>query len=224
LVVADNSTDETARQEIERICGERDVPYLALPPSPYTHIRYASRSHGLALNWTYENIVRPAKPDLFGFLDHDIIPTKTIEPQRLLANQPIFGRVVVRGERWYLWPGYCFFRSDAIPAGRLDFRQDWFAGLDTGGMNWSVFYKNLDREKLDYPHVRNETLGTASTAEDEFEWIDDVLHIANASVWRQVHQGRRDHIEKLLSHLWERCAKHAGNLKKEPVTPGRLNV
>src|SRR3954452_16810711 len=58
FLIADNSNDETARAEIAQLCADAGVAYLRLPENPYKALRYASRSHGLALNWVYHNIFR----------------------------------------------------------------------------------------------------------------------------------------------------------------------
>ena len=50
--------------------------------------------------------------------------------------------------RWFLWAGYCTFRYDAVKDKPLDFGQDWFVGLDTGGANWDVLYRHVDRAAL----------------------------------------------------------------------------
>ncbi len=54
LVVCDNSRQSAARREIARICKDRGVPYLALP---FNLEHHPCRSHGIALNWAYYNIV-----------------------------------------------------------------------------------------------------------------------------------------------------------------------
>lgn len=207
LVIADNSSDPRARAEIARLCAEAGVPYFALPANPYRDIRYASRSHGLALNWALRNIVHPAAPEVFGFLDHDILPTAPLDPAGLVEDRPVYGRLVVRGARWYLWPGYSFFRTDAVDFARMDFRQDWFAGLDTGGMNWTPVYSRLDRARLKFAHCRVETSDVGSGLTDGREWVDASLHLTNASEWHSVDAGRVARIEAMLARLWEECAR-----------------
>ena len=229
LIVADNSSDPDARMAIRQLCADNGIPYFALPQNPYGPVRYASRSHGLALNWTYQNVIRPANPGFFGFLDHDLMPTGPLDPAQLLGNQPFFGRLVMRGNRWYLWPGYCFFRSKSLDGRDLDFRQDWFAGLDTGGMNWTRLYRDLDRQALTFSRVRNETLGLPSADDDEFEWVDNCIHIGNTSLWRPVQAERQAFVEATLKRLWDDMT---GTLQSErgptmhdiPATDGPANL
>jgi hypothetical protein len=40
------------------------------------------------------------------------------------------------------------FRFDAVSDKQLDFGQDWFIGLDTGGANWNVLYRLFKRATL----------------------------------------------------------------------------
>ena len=56
LLVFDNSRRPDARSEIKRVCLDRGVPYLGLPPIP---TRHPNRSHGMAMTWIYYNVVRP---------------------------------------------------------------------------------------------------------------------------------------------------------------------
>src|SRR4029078_397803 len=103
-----------------------------------------SRSHGLALNWALENVVKPRRPTAFGFVDADIFPLAATNPFEPLARQEFFGVVRNSGARWFLWAGFCFFRFSLIERFHLDFSQAWFLGLDTGGANWSVLFRNYE--------------------------------------------------------------------------------
>ena len=148
-IVADNSADEAAASDIAALAARRRIPYVRLPrnlaPSP-------SRSHGLALNWAWENIVKPGEPDVFGFIDDDIYPTQPDNPFAALSEQMFFG--VVRpsapgfANRWFLWAGFCMFSFARVKRLDLDFSQDWFCGLDTGGANWDQLYSRFDRFSL----------------------------------------------------------------------------
>src|SRR5262245_16514226 len=113
FLIADNSTDESAREEIARLCADAGVAWLRLPENPYKGLRYASRSHGLALNWVYHNIIRRLRPAAWGFFDHDLFPTRAFDPRVRLRGQPFYGDIVSRPGGTYLWPGYCLFSSAA---------------------------------------------------------------------------------------------------------------
>jgi hypothetical protein len=138
--VADNSASETRAAAIAAIAHAHDIPYVRLPVNSW---REPSRSHGLALNWVWRNLIRLGQPHAFGFIDDDIFPTAPSDPFAPLATQDFYGLVRTAGSRWFLWAGYCMFRFDRVKDRPLDFGQDWFAGLDTGGGNWEVLYRHV---------------------------------------------------------------------------------
>jgi len=144
-LVADNSPDDTSAAAIAAVARNRGLAYVRLPRNPW---RDASRSHGIALNWVWHNIVRPGRPQAFGFLDDDLFPTGPDDPFAPLASQDFYGVVREWGPRWFLWAGYCSFRFDRVADKALDFGQDWFKGLDTGGGNWRVLYRHVDRSRI----------------------------------------------------------------------------
>ncbi len=146
-VIADNSRGDGAAGEIARIAAAAGVPCLRLPPIDWRR-GVSSRSHGLALNWVWRNLIRPGAPVAFGFLDDDIFPTGPDDPFAPLSRQDFYGVVREAGERWFLWAGFCFFRFDRVRDLALDFGQDWFIGLDTGGGNWDVLYRHVQRGAL----------------------------------------------------------------------------
>jgi hypothetical protein len=144
-IIADNSVTDQGSSAIARLAHNHDVPYVRLPVNPSSK---GSRSHGLALNWVWYNLIRPGRPEAAGFLDHDLFPTAPDDPFAALATQDFFGLVRTAGPRWFLWAGFCMFRFDQVEHKPLDFRQDWFNGLDTGGGNWHALYRHVDRSSL----------------------------------------------------------------------------
>ena len=104
------------------------------------------------LNWIWHNIVRPGAPQAFGLLDHDLFPTAPDDPFAPLAKQDIYGYVRFTeppSGRWFLWAGFTMMRFAAVRDLDLDFGQDWFLGLDTGGGNWGPLYSRLDLDTLE---------------------------------------------------------------------------
>jgi hypothetical protein len=78
LLVADNSNKCEASEEIRKICETKNISYIKLPKNP---VRHPSKSHGLALNWTWRNIVAKLKHLVrAGFIDHDCYPIKPCKP------------------------------------------------------------------------------------------------------------------------------------------------
>ncbi len=140
-IVADNSPDAASAAEVAEVARARNILYVRLPPNPW---HQSSRSHGIALNWVWHNIIRPGRPAAFGFLDDDIFPTGSDDPFQALRSQDFFGNIRVQGSRWQLWAGYCAFRFDRVADKELNFGQDWFKELDTGGGNWRVLYSRVD--------------------------------------------------------------------------------
>jgi hypothetical protein len=144
-VIVDNSPSDAVAEQIRRNVGAS--AYLRAPTNPWSG-NAPSRSHGLALNWTWDNLIRPGEPEAFGFLDHDIFPMAADDPFAPLAGQDVFGVVRTVPPRWFLWAGFCMFRFAALKHKLLDFGQNWFIGLDTGGGNWRPLYSGIDRTKL----------------------------------------------------------------------------
>ena len=104
-VVADNSPDDAVAREIAAIAGRHGAPYVRLP-RPLL-LEEGSRSHGLALDWIWRNVIRPGEPEAFGFLDDDMFPTAPDDPFAMLRQQPVYGALRRQGERWFLWAGFC---------------------------------------------------------------------------------------------------------------------
>jgi hypothetical protein len=150
LIIVDNSPADEVAGEIREIAGADN--YLRAPENPWSGDA-ASRSHGIAMNWVWDNVIRPGQPEAFGFLDHDIFPTAFDDPFAPLAFQDVYGVVRRFGRRWFLWAGFCMFRFAAVKNEPLDFSQDWFAGLDTGGANWAVVYERIDVAALREAHT-----------------------------------------------------------------------
>jgi len=144
LVVIDNSSDRSARAEHDDLCRQRRVPYLPLPRNPEWS---PNRSHGIALNWVWFNVVRHAGLDVAGFIDHDCVPVASLDLRSRLNGLAAYG---MRGasltypQAWNLWAGYCFFKPAAADGLTVDFKHRIELGLDTGGGNWAGFYRHLD--------------------------------------------------------------------------------
>jgi hypothetical protein len=183
-VIADNSSASAAQERIRALCREQGVSYLRLPPDPHRG-RSGSDSHGLAMNWVWRHYLGPRQADFFGFLDHDIYPFQATSVLPRLQAQPFWGHLQERGERWYLWPGLCFFARSAVAGRRLDFRP--IAGLDTGGGNWPVLYAGRGRTGLEFPtrELRSLRAGDCIQA-DCYDVLGDWLHTYNASEWMKV--------------------------------------
>jgi hypothetical protein len=112
-LIVDNTTTDEVALEIRRVASEAGAAYLRAPANPWSG-KAASRSHGIALNWTWQNVIRSGEPAAFGFLDHDIFPTALDDPFAPLAEQDVYGVIRRVGSRWFLWAGFCMFRFAAV--------------------------------------------------------------------------------------------------------------
>ena len=219
-IVADNTPNDRQAAAIAEVAREFSVPYLRLPANP-TNV--PSRSHGLALNWIWHNLIRPGEPEAFGFLDDDMFPTAPHDPFWALGHQDFFGvirpgvstRSVDAAGRWFLWAGFSMFRFAGVRGKPLDFSQDWFLGLDTGGGNWDVLYRHVDRAAI----REQETVfvpfreGLQMT-DAPFQWCGPWLHEVGLMGRLEFAEDKRRAVAELL----------APHLAKAGVTTGGLSA
>lgn len=184
LLVCDNSSDPQARQVIASFCAGAGHIYCPLPPVPRISPNVnGSRSHGVALNWVWHNLIRPARPSGFALLDHDLVPLSGEGLAVRLEGQPAYGMVREGGRfgGWYLWPGFSLFDFAAVEKLPLDFGTDTPRMLDTGGQNWRVLYRHLSRPQLRMARTLQVWLDDPQTGEAEpFLLVDDWLHVGGA--------------------------------------------
>ena len=133
-VVADNSTDNAVAREIAAIAGRHGAPYVRLP-RPLLLEEGPSRSHGLALDWQcgYVDPAWACRRRSGSSMTICSRPRRTIR-SRMLRQQPVYGALRRQGERWFLWAGFLSASGSTWWKDlKLNFGQDWFKGLDTGG-------------------------------------------------------------------------------------------
>jgi hypothetical protein len=209
-LIADNSTDEAAARRIEATATAAGCAYLRLRAGPWLKPEQGGRSHGLAMTWVWRKLLRPARPAAFGFIDHDIFPTRPTDPFAPLRDHVVAGQVRDRSggrERWYLWAGFCFFRFEAVERRPLNFSLDWAAGLDSGGANWFSLYRYLQPAEVLDLGVRHEPIEGAGEVELRLEWIGDWLHAGNFSLPLSLPEAVRGPLlERKRAALEERLA------------------
>ena len=88
MVIVDNSSDQNARLKIQNLCRANHCLFIALPRNPEWH---PNRSHALAMNWVFYNIVKKCKPLLFGYLDHDCFPFDKFDLNKKMDKFFIYG-------------------------------------------------------------------------------------------------------------------------------------
>lgn len=200
LVVLDNSSRDAAREEIMEICRQRDVPYLGLPRNPEWS---PNRSHGIALNWAYYNLIRQVRPDVFGFVDHDCFPVKPVDIVQRMAGKAVYGKgaVPTADAPWAPWAGFCFFRFPRVERLRLDFNPRIEFGLDTGGGNWKVLYGTLKAEEV-LAARHHEFVLPITGASQECDVFDDAfLHLGRASYDSSF--SKAEYRRLLSDHIWD---------------------
>jgi hypothetical protein len=181
VMVFDNSRSAEARIEIERLCRNRNVPYLALPPNPTSQ---ENRSHGMAMTWIWHNVVKPIRPAISGFIDHDVIPLQKVELAKVLKRQPFYGVPNTGKWAWSLWAGFCFYGFVEVASLPLNFMNDFSRGVDTGGRNWKYLYKLHDYRKLQFADLRLfDVVGESAGVPPPLEIIDESwIHIGGGNL------------------------------------------
>jgi hypothetical protein len=192
--VADNSSRPEVRPQIRQICREAGAAYISLPPNPYVS---PSSNHGLGLNWLYRNYVQPRAAQYFGFLDHDIFPIRPTTLINLTDADGFYGRTQYRDDKWYLWPGFSFYRRDRVAGLKLNFLPA--AGLDTGGGNWPVLYSQYPKPPMaDLATTYRKLREGDDPQHDLVEYFGDWLHTIDASGWKPV-AGKQNLVTGLLN-------------------------
>jgi hypothetical protein len=146
-----------------------------------------AREHYMALNFA-ARAFRFRGSEFFGFLDHDVFPTRPTRVLPALERDGFLGmgqRISTTGEL-YPWPGL-FFVSTAWLAGRqLDFGS---RGFGDAGSGLATLFTEADWPKLhSLPHVprairEHDDVGFQSWGVEE---IGDWLHLSNGSGWMSV--------------------------------------
>ncbi len=219
-IIADNTPGEHSAGLVASAANETDLPYLWLPGIAWKR-GTTSRSHGLALNWVWRNLILPGKPTAFGFLDHDLFPIRFSDPFAELASQPFYGHVRWSGERWFLWAGFCMYRFSHVQSLPLDFGQDWFLGLDTGGGNWSVLYSPLETSHLkrasysEFFYAADVTAKEAEMHLIDSSWLHEVGVRENALLRVEKRKALAAMLEKPLQEAAVRAAARSHQQQTE---------
>ncbi|GHT75667.1 hypothetical protein AGMMS50262_11670 [Bacteroidia bacterium] len=203
-IVADNSSDKTARKKIKKLCLNNSVAYISLPKNRLSIIS-GSYSHGASLNWIYYHVIKKRQPCYFGFVDHDLFPIKTISIKQKLEQQPIYGTLGQDTQYWYLWAGLCFYRYAFVKDLKMDFLPAKPQGvyLDTGGGNWYPIYSKMNRADLLFECQRIENMGEE---ENEINWFENTLHcigdywihMVSASNWSEISPEKLEQKELMI--------------------------
>ncbi len=195
-IIADNSNEQKTSDELQIFAKEEKLTYIKLPPNYYSSID-PSKSHGVALNYTYKKIIKFNKNfDYIGFIDQDIFPIEKIDLIKKINKLPYYGLVQKRTGGLYLWAGFCFFKKEFLLHKKINFMPT--KGLDTGGGNYKIYnkdilesirinhyYINTNSKKIikeTYPGIQKECL----------EYIDGWIHLMNSSNWLRYEKIEKD--------------------------------
>lgn len=155
LIAIDNSSKPEIRRANSEICDRHCVPYLELPRNPEWN---PSRSHALAMNWVWNNVVKWLEPEIVGWIDHDCFPVRSVDLPCIIGNRiahGFFRESMTTNGAWYLWAGYCFFKFAAVSSPDIDFKPRIDLGLDTGGGNWPHLSALLQSSEIGRALVRD---------------------------------------------------------------------
>lgn len=212
-LVADNSPSRAMRERIAVLCRKWEAYYVPIPRLHHTLISTRlfgdGLSHGVALNWVYRHLVRYCRPSLIALLDHDLFPTKDYSFAARLADAPFYGVDRDRKAGWYLWPGFCCFRTDVLRGIRPNFLPCVVGGvyLDAGGANYIPLFSRYRRDGLRFAESKTyrirETPGLTGWNDiyhaDCVQRIDGAwLHIVNGSNYARL-AGKEETVASILA-------------------------
>lgn len=216
-VVVDNSPNKKARQQIKEICEREQVGYVPIPmfiDKLICHRIFGNGvSHGAALNWMFYYFLKQQKPVRFALIDHDVFPMEDDSFIEKLGERDFYGVERIKENGWYVWPGWCIFRYDAISDCNPDFLPYYTkeSYLDAGGGNYPRFYGRYDLKNVEFPPVVTRRIRRSKglTAYNDIYHGDCVqlidhkwLHFINGSNCAKI-PGKEKLVDKMLDHIEE---------------------
>lgn len=177
-VVVDNSPNKSARKHIKEICEREKVGYVPVPMFVDKLIWHGlfgyGLSHGAALNWMFYHFLKQQKPVRFALIDHDVFPMEDYSFIDKLRDRDFYGVERNRESGWYVWPGWCIFRFDAINDCRPNFLPYYLNGtfLDAGGGNFPRFYGRYDLSSVEFAPVVTKRIRHSK----ELSTYNDIYH------------------------------------------------
>ena len=188
-MMVDNSPSKDARKQIKGICAREGIGYVPVPmfiDKLICHRIFGNGlSHGAALNWVFYHFLKQQKPVKFALIDHDVFPMEDYSFIDKLGDRDFYGVERIRGNGWYVWPGWCIFKFDAIKDCQPNFLPYYLneTFLDAGGGNFPRFYGRYDLKTIEFPPVVTKR----------------ILHFKELSSYNDIYHG--DCVQ-LIDHTW----------------------
>ena len=214
-VVVDNSPNRGTRRRIKEICVKEQIGYVPVPlfiDKLICHKIFGNGiSHGAALNWMFYYFLKQQKPVRFALLDHDVFPMEGYSFVDKLGGRDFYGVERIKEHGWYLWPGWCIFRYDAISDCHPNFLPYFLkkSFLDSGGGNYPRFYGQYDLKNVEFPTVVTKRIRRSKglTAYNDIYHGDCVqlidqkwLHFINGSNCAGI-PGKEKLVDKMLDNI-----------------------
>lgn len=227
-VVVDNSPKKEARRRIKEICVKEQVGYVPVPlfiDKLICHRIFGyGVSHGAALNWMFYYFLKQQKPVRFALLDHDVFPMKDYSFVDKLGKRDFYGVERIKEHGWYLWPGWCIFRFDAISDCHPNFLPYYLkeSFLDSGGGNYPRFYGQYDVKNVEFPTVVTKRIRRTKglTAYNDIyhgdcaQLIDNKwLHFINGSNCAKI-PGKEKLVDKMIDNIEKLYSAMKGEKKE----------
>ena len=227
-VVVDNSPNWDARRRIKEICVREKIGYVPVPlyiDKLICHKLFGyGVSHGAALNWMFYYFLRQRKPVMFALIDHDVFPMEDYSFIDKLGERDFYGVERIKEHGWYLWPGWCIFRYDAISDCYPDFLPYYLkeSFLDSGGGNYPRFYGRYDVKNAEFPIVVTKRIRRTKglTAYNDIYHGDCVqlidnkwLHFINGSNCAKI-PGKEKLVDKMIDNIEKLYSAMKGEKKE----------
>lgn len=214
-VIVDNSTSKKTRKQIKEVCDREHVGYVAVPrfiDFLICHRIFGNGiSHGAALNWMFYYFLKLKKPVRFALIDHDVFPLEDYSFTEKLGVRDFYGVERIKEHGWYLWPGWCIFKFDALCDCSPNFLPYYFkeSYFDSGGGNYPRFYGRYDLNAVEFAHVVTrrirQTKGLTTYNDiyhgDCVQLIDNKwIHFINGSNCAKI-PGKEKLVDKMLDNI-----------------------
>lgn len=204
IIIFDNSRDQSKKNKIKSVCHDLNALYFSLPKNKTLHV---NRSHSLAMQWVYENVVKAIKPNIFAFIDHDLILIKGFGLLNAIKDQDFYGWH--RGglqrknpDAWYLWAGYCMYNYTKIKKSNLYFMYDFANGLDTGGGNYDSLYHGYDDRNMNFSSASQVSINIPGVGVvEDLMVLDDSWHHIGSVGHNDNSKLKKDYVTTLFNKI-----------------------